>query len=110
MTKTAIVSEASRLGLDVICEQPGDGCIRYTIGYRDAITGGFYDKFHGSAQDVRAFFRGYEVAYRENHFRLEALTQITEHCGPYATAKPAFDYATIGNIARTAITTKPGGK
>jgi hypothetical protein len=65
MNKTAIVSTASRLGLDVTMEAPGDGAIRYSIGRREPNTGCFFDCFHGSASEVSSFLRGYEEAWRK---------------------------------------------
>ncbi len=106
MNRLAIVSEASRMGLDVVYESPGDGIIRYTLGNRDPLTGAFYDIYHGFAYDVRAFLRGYEACHKKMFVLKDALTLIANQCGPYATVKPALDYATIGNIARFAITDK----
>lgn len=39
---------------------------------------------------------------------LAALKMIANQCGPFATVRPALDYATIGNIARDAVLNAEG--
>lgn len=86
-TRTAIVAPAARTPYD-------DGEAVVVVTLRGAMSGA------DTKADTRLIAAAPDL--------LAALETIARQCGPYATHQPALDYATIGNIARSAIAKATG--